>query len=264
MADPNDVVGIIPAAGYARRISPLPCSKEIYPIMNPDGTTSVAASYLLESFRKADIQQAYTIIRKEKWDIPAYFKEGRSVGLNLAYIVCGATEGLPQTINKAYSFIKDKRVAFGFPDILLQPSNIFTSLLYEQENTDADLVLGLFEATDPQKMDMVEFNSEEELKDIIIKPDKTNLTQTWIVAVWTPVFSRFLNECVRDRLSVKSRNKEEIHIGDVFRKAIQHGIQTSYKKFKNPYLDIGTPEALKKINDFSCIDKFTSSRDKKA
>lgn len=260
----SDVVGLVPAAGYARRISPLPCSKEIYPITQADGTSRVVSSYLLDSYRKANINKAYFILRTGKWDIPEYFKDGESVGLNLAYIVSEATGGVPQTLDKTYSYIKDNRVVFGFPDIIFQPSNAFNTLLEKLETTGADLVLGLFNATNPEKMDMVEFDDDGGLKDIIIKPERTSLTHTWIIAAWTPVFTNYLHEYLRGgtkRNSSESKsmnNKGELHIGDIFRDAINEGFKTDYVKFNGLYLDIGTPETLKKTNDIEWVKKFES------
>lgn len=67
-----ECVGLIPAGGKAERISPLPCSKEIFP------------------------------------------------------------------------FLKDKRVLFGFPDIILQPDDVFVRLMDRMKASNADIVLGLF------------------------------------------------------------------------------------------------------------------------
>lgn len=254
MTNSSDVVGLVPAAGFANRISPLPCSKEIYPIMHPDGKPRVVSSCLLESYKKANVKQAYLVLRSGKWDIPEYFEEGESLGLSLAYIVSKATGGVPQTIDKAYPFIKNNRVVFGFPDILFQPLDAFNVLLQKQKNTGADLVLGLFSAINHEKMDMVDFNSDGELTDIIIKPVKTKLTHTWIIAVWTSAFSTYLHKYIEADNPAKS--KEELHIGDIFREAIYDGLKTDYVKFDGAYLDIGTPGELKKANNSEFLETF--------
>lgn len=254
MNDSSDVVGLIPAAGYASRISPLPCSKEIYPVKHPGGRPQAACSYLLRSFAEANVDQTYLVLRTGKWDIPTYLKDGSAFDLDLAYLVTDGTDGVPQTIDKAYSFIKNKRVAFGFPDILFHPSNAFSLLFDEQEQSDADLVLGLFEAENPSKMDMVKFD-EEKLKDIIIKPEKSNLTYTWLMAVWNSSFSEFLHDYSKNYANKKMAEQEsemsdELYIGDIFREAIREGFETAYVKLGGSYLDIGTPEELERANDY--------------
>jgi hypothetical protein len=75
----REVVGLIPAAGQASRLSPLPCSKELYPvgfgIENREQRVypKVVCQYLLEKMRLAGISKAYIIQREGKWeDCSAY------------------------------------------------------------------------------------------------------------------------------------------------------------------------------------------------
>lgn len=265
MAKTSEVIGLIPAAGFARRIAPLPCSKEVYPIMQPDGTLKVASSYLMESLRKAKSKKNYLVLREGKWDIPEFFKDGCAANINLAYIITESTEGVPQTIDKAYPYIKRDKVLFGFPDILFRPSSAFTLLLEKQHTTGAELVLGLFAATKPEKMDMVHLDGDGKLRSIIIKPAETQLTYTWIIAAWTPVFTEFLHDYVatynnRD-LTAKnaSEDSSELYIGAVFRKAIETGLKTTYVTFEQgSYIDIGTPDELNKVHDIHWLRRFNS------
>ena len=57
----NDFVAVIPAAGRGTRISPSPCSKEIYPVgwqtINGKKKPKVISQYLLESLRSAGISE---------------------------------------------------------------------------------------------------------------------------------------------------------------------------------------------------------------
>src|SRR5262245_63133020 len=90
----GEVVGLIPAAGCAHRIAPLPCSKELFPIGFRDDVADgeprpkVATHYLLDKFKAAGVQIAYVVVRSGKWDIPAYFGDGAMTGVNLSYLVC--------------------------------------------------------------------------------------------------------------------------------------------------------------------------------
>ncbi|MCE3223914.1 MAG: putative Nucleotidyl transferase, possible Glucose-phosphate thymidylyltransferase, partial [Nitrospira sp.] len=62
--DVPEVVGLVPAAGLAKRLQPFPCSKEVYPVgFAIDEKTGmsrpkVAAHYLLEKFKAASITKA--------------------------------------------------------------------------------------------------------------------------------------------------------------------------------------------------------------
>ena len=67
----HDIVGVIPAAGWATRIAPLPFSKEVYPIGFSTADNhytippKVVCQYLLESLQLAGIDKAYVVLRDE-------------------------------------------------------------------------------------------------------------------------------------------------------------------------------------------------------
>lgn len=70
----QEVIGLLPAGGQATRISPLPCSKELYPIgfrPQADGSLrpKVVSHYLLEKMRLAGIRKAFFLLRPGKRDI---------------------------------------------------------------------------------------------------------------------------------------------------------------------------------------------------
>ena len=71
-----EAIGLIPAAGRAKRISPLPCSKELYPVgfcRYPDekeGRPKVVCHYLLEKMRAAGITKAYIVHKGRKVGYP--------------------------------------------------------------------------------------------------------------------------------------------------------------------------------------------------
>ena len=103
-ADPQphvwpEVVGLIPAAGQAKRLQPFPCSKELFPVgFTKDPRTGmprpkVASQYLLEKFKTAGVSKTFIVIREGKWDIPHYFQEGMGVGMSLAYLVIPGSLG---------------------------------------------------------------------------------------------------------------------------------------------------------------------------
>ena len=119
-----EVVGLVPAAGRATRF--LPCSKELYPIgFRPvDGGRSVrakAACHGLPPQAILGIAKAYIVLGKNKWDIPNYFGNGLMLDVNLAYLTLSASSGAPYTLDEAYPFVRHSVIAFGFPDIVLEP-----------------------------------------------------------------------------------------------------------------------------------------------
>lgn len=254
-----ECVGLIPAGGKAERISPLPCSKEIFPVgfgdLRQKGRLhpKVAAHYLLEKMRLAGAEKAYFVLAKGKWDIPAYFGNGSMVNMALGYLMTELPYGVPFTIDSAFPFLKNKHIFFGFPDILFQPDNAYARLVERMHANRADIVLGLFLAENPQKMDMVDFKADGTINDIHIKPLQTKLKWTWIIAVWNGAFTQFMHHFVCRHLDditasesrITKESWKEIFVGDVIREAMGSELKIDHVKFyRGTYIDIGSPEDM--------------------
>jgi glucose-1-phosphate thymidylyltransferase len=255
----EDLIGLLPAGGAASRVYPLPCSKEIFPIgfysveKRKNVPPKVISHYLLEKMRHADVKKAYFILRQGKWDIPAYFGDGQMLDMHIGYLIMDLPFGVPFTLDQAYPFIKNAKVFFGFPDIIFEPEDAFIKLLSKQKESKADIVLGLFEAQNPQKMDMVELDHQGNIYSIDIKPDSTKLRYTWIIAVWTSRFTEFMHQFVlkyqKDYTAQTDGNPKptEVFVGDVIQAAVHTDIKIEKVIFKSSeYIDIGTPDDLAK------------------
>jgi glucose-1-phosphate thymidylyltransferase len=254
-----DVVGLIPAAGRGKRIAPLPCSKELYPIgfrqdANGESRPEVASAHLLDKFRHAGITRAFVILREGKWDIPAYFGDGHNVGVNLAYVVIEGSIGPPDTLDRANPFVAGQRVAFGFPDILFGPDDVFVRLLDHQEKSGAHIVLGCYPAHDVRQLDMLDIDAQGTIRAIHLKPQTSSLVFAWICAVWSPEFSVFLHEHVERQRATHARNAQaysgidpqgDLPVGAVIKAAVDHGMRVHGVTFPGErFIDIGTPENL--------------------
>jgi glucose-1-phosphate thymidylyltransferase len=255
----REVVGIVPAGGKATRLAPLPCSKELLPVgfsYLDDGCAfrpKVISHYLLETMRLANIKKTFIILRDGKWDIPSYYGDGKMLDMHLAYLMMDLPFGVPYTLDQAYPFIEDAIVALGFPDMIFQPENAFIKILAKQEESNADIVLGLFPAFRPHKTDMVELDEDGRVCSIQIKPDQTNLIYAWEIAVWTPAFSHFMHDYLLSLQKMIRENENDVHIktqaelqiSEVVQAAIQNKFQIETVVFKDGRsLDIGTTEDL--------------------
>ena len=253
-----EVIGLIPAAGQATRIAPLPCSKELYPVgFHPIGESNslrpkVVCHYLLEKMRLAGITRAYIVLREGKWDIPTYLGDGIMLDMHLAYLMMRLPFGAPYTLDQAYPFVQHALVALGFPDVIFYPDNAFDQLLARQTSTKADVVLGLFPTDQPQKCDMVDLDDSGRVRRIVIKPIKTDLHYTWMIAVWTPKFTHFMHEYLlaiqeADGKRGNSLERGELFVGHVIQAAIDNNLLIERVFFpEGACLDIGTPEELVK------------------
>lgn len=258
----HELIGVIPAAGAASRLGPLPCSKELLPIGFKDKEQGsrlqlkVVSHYLLENMRRANVSKAFIILREGKWDIPAYFGDGKILNIDLAYLTIDLSFGVPYTLDQAYPFVRNKLVAMGFPDVLLKPQNSFVRLLKKQMETNSDVVLGLYRTDHPHKMDVVDLKKDGSIKSISVKPSKSSkakLRYAWQTAVWKPVFTEYLHSFVAEHKkrfiansSIEAKEKaQELFVGDVLKAAIKDKLNINSVMFsKGNCLDIGTSEDL--------------------
>ena len=255
----SEVVALIPAAGQATRLGPLPCSKEMLPIgsVSPGpgrrSRAKAVCEYLLESMRAADITKAHLILRAGKWDIPAYLGDGSNFGIHLSYLLMRLSFGVPYTLDQAFPFVRHSIVALGFPDIIFEPRDAFARVLDCLAATRADVVLGLFPADQPENTDMVECEESGRVRSLIIKQRNTMLRYGWVIAVWTPEFTRFLHSYVAMDSDRATQNPgvggdletRELFVGDVIQAAINSGIHVHGLVIPDgEFLDIGTPGNL--------------------
>ena len=255
-------IGLIPAAGYATRLENLPCSKEIYPLF-ANGKNKQVKDYpvskcLIDAYRKAGIKDIHMIIREGKEDICEKLGNGDAYGVKINYSYTHIPYGPAYTVDQAYTLYSDKYIALGFPDILFKPHNAYTRLIEKQQDTNADVVLGLFRVANPQKTDMVKFNEKGIIQSIDIKPKETNLLWAWALSVWNPAFSKFMHLCLDEMLSeFEIGTLKECHVGSVFQLALGAGFKFEYVLFENgEWLDIGTPEDLQQIQQVLAQDNW--------
>lgn len=245
----RQTIGLIPAAGAARRLGPLPCSKEILPIGVTDQEGGqrprAACECLLEHYVAAGIRRALVLLRPGKWDIPAYLGNGKRFGMDLAYIVADQSCSVSETLDRAYEFVRDASVALGFPDILFQAPHAYGRLLTELTDSACDVALGLFPATTPATMDMVELNRGRVTR-VVVKPPTSDLTDTWGIAMWTPAFTEFLHTFLVRRPIVA--DGAELHLGYVVQAAVESGLRVrGVRVAHEPFVDIGLPENFAKV-----------------
>lgn len=241
--------GLIPAAGRALRLGPLPCSKELLPVgfrataVGP--VPKVAGHYLLESFAAAGIERVFMVLHEGKGDVPRYFGTGEIAGVALAYLSIPGSGSIPETLDRAYPFVRDGIVALGFPDVLFAPVEAYHTLLQRRRHTEADVVLGCFPVRNPHTTEMVELAPDGRVLRLEIRPPATGLTYNWLLAVWGPAFTRLLHGAVHGGIADPGASSAEAPLGAVIQEAIRLGLRVEGVPFpEGSYRDIGTPEEL--------------------
>jgi glucose-1-phosphate thymidylyltransferase len=242
-------------AGIAKRLGKLHCSKEIYPVefrsdATADQQPQVICEHVLTQMQRAGIDRIYITLREGKWDIPACLGDGSRLGLHLAYLMMGLPHGTPYSIDQSYPFIQENIVALGFADTIFAEKDVFLRLLTYLDTVEADVVLGLFPADRPEKTDMVELGADGAVHKIVVKPRHTDLIYCWCIAVWTPVFSRFMHAYLAEHRHV-AITSPELFVGNVIQAAIDSGLRVcAIPVSEQPFLDIGTPEDLQRLGSY--------------
>lgn len=260
--DEQEVIGLLPLAGQATRLSPLPFSKAMYPVgfrTTEDGSLrpKVVCHYLLEKMQLAGIRKAYLILRSGAWDIPGYLEDGNLVNMDLAYLIVRFLHGVPYTLDQAYPFIKNSVVALGFPDILFHPEDGFKHLLEHLKESNSDVVLGVAPVHPPHIGGDVNFDHTGRVQIVVERPEQEELPYNWYIAVWAPVFTEFLHQYIKEYLKtveIEKLNshsntlpsgKKEIALSNVIQAAINNGLKIGARVFQEGgYLDIGTSDGL--------------------
>jgi glucose-1-phosphate thymidylyltransferase len=181
----------------------------------------VVSQYLLEKYKTAGIRKCYFILRKGKWDIPQYYGDGDVVDMDIAYLMMNLPHGHPFTLDQAFPFTQNSLVAFGYPDILFAPDDGFVQLARRQKETKADVVLGIFPIKESQRWtDMLAFDGNGKIETISLDDPSTAPQRVgWAIALWTPVFSRFMHEFLQSAITdnrLTAPNGKEYTMNHVF------------------------------------------------
>ena len=86
----RETIGLIPAGGQGNRISPIPCSKEIYPIgfdESEEARPKAVCHYLLEKMRFAEIMPRPKHSSRREMGYTELSAGWQMLGMNIAYLI---------------------------------------------------------------------------------------------------------------------------------------------------------------------------------
>jgi glucose-1-phosphate thymidylyltransferase len=216
-------VGIIPAAGHATRLQPLPMSKEILPIRGRP-----VMDYLIERMRAAPCSELRVVTRPDKEDVT---RHAESQGAMVVH-------AQPQSVSE--SLVAGMRglaptdiVLFGFPDTIWEPVEGYRSLV-EAIETGNDIALGLFRTDEPERADVVRF------------------TDSWLITAvevkWPNPSSNWVWGCGAARVhaleGVASEREPGVYFDRYCKTRDVRGVWLS-----DSIVDIGTKESLRRMSE---------------
>jgi glucose-1-phosphate thymidylyltransferase len=217
------VVGIVPAAGHATRLQPLPVSKEILPIRGRP-----VMDYLIERMRAAPCSELRVVTRPEKEDVT---RHAESLG---AVVVHANPRSVSESLLAAMGDLSPTDIVlFGFPDTIWEPVDGYRRLV-QAMGTTYDIALGLFRTDEPERADVVRF------------------TDSWLITAvevkWEHPSSNWVWGCGAARAHALGGIASEREPGVYFdRYCTSHDVKGVW--LSDSIVDIGTRESLRRMSE---------------
>ena len=212
------VVGVIPAAGSAIRLGPLPSSKEVLSV----GGRPVM-DYLVERMRIAGCDEIRLVTRAEKADVVE-----RADKLGLLVLLADPPTAAESVAFGVEGLAAQDIVLLGFPDSIWEPADGFVRLLDALEDEVA-VVLGLFRTSDLERSDVVSTDEDGRVTAVDVKPQKPMSEWIWgCAAARAPAFA-----------DVAASGELGRHFGSLARGGLVRGVRLSDR-----WVDVGTTAGL--------------------
>ena len=212
------VVGVIPSAGRAERLQPLPCSKEMIRI----GERRLI-DWIVERMRAGGADELRIVTRPDKRDVAEY---AEAIG---ATLVLGEPPSLSRSLALGLAGLSPDAVGLiGFPDSIWEPRDGFHRLVAAL-GPGRDVALGLFRWDEPERSDVVSLAKDGTVTRIECRPRRPVTNLVWGCAA------------ARARALVGLGEVDEP--GELFGRLCAEGRVTGIE-LSDCYDDLGTKEAL--------------------
>jgi len=245
----DSVTGLIPAAGRATRLGELPYSKELLPIpARTDERDRAGIRLAIENsvrfLLECGIRRQHVIIAPAKQDIPAHLGNGEHLGASIGYTEILDSPSVPHSLDAAFDSVAGNDVVLVFPDIMFEPRAEIAKFLSAQTPADIDILLALVPSTRGDKVDMVSVADDGLVDTVVPKPGTGTCGWTWVAAAWSPRFSRFMHQFLKESGPGHAPAADsELYVADVINAAIENGLVCQAGKFADgTAIDIGTPD----------------------
>lgn len=226
------MLGVIPAAGAARRLQPLPFSKELLPVASQlkDGSERPRAvsEFIVERLIAGGATRLCFVVAPRKLDIVTYY--GASVdGVPVCYAIQPEPLGLCDAIFRGVPFAApDESIAVGLPDTVWFPSDALAAL------PDQELAFLLFQVEQPQFFDAVVTDPQGAVREIQVK--SADATSDWIWGAFRGPSAVF-----RELHALWSeRDRRDEYLGSLVNEYIARGARVTGVRAGTSYVDVGT------------------------
>jgi glucose-1-phosphate thymidylyltransferase len=172
----------------------------------------------LRSLVNAGISRCIVSISDRKPELLRYLGDGSEFGLQLAFVHQPTPTGLSSAVDLAFPWVREAYSCLLLPDTIVDPFDALTRVVNVAQDERADLVLGVFPTDTPEQLGPVHFDRNRRILEVLDKPVRTDLRNTWSIAVWSPAFSDFLHE------RAYPAAEPDLPLGSVFNLAVHEGM----------------------------------------
>jgi glucose-1-phosphate thymidylyltransferase len=190
---------------------------------------------------RAGIRQCAIVIAEWKLELVRVFGDGSALGMSLAYVVRGVPRGLSDALDAATPWLGERDVCLALPDTLIAPDDAVARVRAERDTSGADLVLGVFPTDHPEQLGPVRIADGGKVVEVLDKPAKTDLANTWGIAIWSPHFTALLAR----EVAAAPEDKKPV-LGALFQRALELGLSVRAVDFTKSghFVDVGTSQGL--------------------
>jgi glucose-1-phosphate thymidylyltransferase len=221
----GEIVGVIPAAGYATRLQPLTGSKEVVAVRGRP-----VIEHLVERMRRGGSTRLRVVTRPEKQDVIDICgrMDAEAVLANPPTVAASIAAGLD-------GLAPADVVLIGFPDTLWEPVDGYRRLV-DGVHAGAEVALGLFcvHASDLSRSDVV-LTDGLRVRAVDVKPARPRSSLVW--------------GCAAARVRALDGLELSEWPGTHFDRLCRSSIEVRGYAMSDRWLDIGTRSALKVAKD---------------
>ncbi len=235
--------GLIPAAGKGTRMRPFTRAypKELLPV----GKKAVI-EHAIDAFKEADITDICIVVGHKQHAILDYLGSGQELGVQLTYAVQDERNGLATAVGAGRRVIDDEPFAVVLGDAFFNPKDFVGDLRDYHEREGADVTIGCVEVDDPTSYGVIQGNGSDAgaVSGLVEKPAAGEAPSNLAIA-GVYIFEPGIFDAI-DRTEPGAGG--EYQLTDAIRLMLDEGADVRYRHIPGEWIDVGTPERLKKAN----------------
>lgn len=235
--------GLIPAAGSGVRLQPITLAipKELLVIGE-----KACIEHVVEAFKLAGITDITIIVGWKKHAILDYFGSGKRLGVDITYLVQDKINGLAKAVETGKKAMDNEPFAVVLGDNFFYPKTFLKDIIRFHKKIKSECTIGVFKVDDVTPYGVIKPENGSRITDIVEKP-KQNQAPSNLACSGIYVFEQTIFKAIK---KTKKDKNGEYQLTDSIKLMINGNKKVHYMKLPGTHIDIGTPETLKKANDF--------------